>query len=323
MVDETIGQEISGGDVGIAKTDQDQRHIGAARGAGIGDRVPDHDGARDLSSRPFDGGYQVSRVRLGSRRDIRADDSGKSIGHPQGLQQSDAQICRFVRADRQSRPRRLQVVQGGDDPIKGAAQVGDMGPIMGDEGPKQPLQALLVETLAGRGEATGDQGLGALTDEMAGDLQGEGRQAFPPQKRIQRPQKIGGRFHKGAVEIEDDGRAGQNVVFRQGDRRLGDVGHGGSGPLFERTDGNRVKRAAAGRRHGKIHRQGLGVVQSIGQAEDGGAWLGGAGEDHGSPRIDGSRGIVDDVRAVGIFAVDRAAFRIDHHDLVEASGGFA
>ena len=139
-------------------------------------------------------------------------DGGEPAGEVEGVQHLVRQVGALVGADGEDGALGGQGVERRLDAREWLAGVGAMVAVVGDEAFEEARAVGLGELDAGGLEAALHQPAGALADERADLVSGQGGYAFLGQQDVERAGEVQGGVHQGAVEVEGDDGAGERVA---------------------------------------------------------------------------------------------------------------
>ena len=208
MVDQDVGPKVARRDVGVAETDQDQGNGGGAGGAGVGGRVARPSPRGPAGRRPPMAAIRWPGSGLPAATASAPTMASKRAARPRASSRAtDRSVRLLVQTAR--RARRRQGVQRRRHAGKGAAVIGDVGPIVGDEALEEFVQARLGKRLARGGEPSRDQRPAPRADHRPRRLHGQGGYAFGAKHHVQSVHQVRRGVDQGAVEVQGDGGAGE------------------------------------------------------------------------------------------------------------------
>lgn len=198
---------------GISETHRDGGYVGGFGGQDIGIGIADHDGTLALALGRGNAFQHMLGIGLAARGRVGPDDGRKSVRHAQRIQQFRGKIRALVGADREDGPALAQGVQSRLGARKRPAEFGDASAIMGNEALCQGIELGHGKFPANQRGPALQKRARAMPHEMAQSRRCRQSQAFFVQDGVQGADQIGRGIDQRAIEIEDDGRAAQWVLW--------------------------------------------------------------------------------------------------------------
>ena len=155
----------------------------------------------------------MTGVGLGRGREVGPDHGVEVAGEVQGLEDGRGQAGQLVGADGQPGAGGAQGLKALRHAGEGPGEVGAVEVVVGDEALEEGLQGRPLDTQSLGLEAALEEAPGAVADQAAALVKGQGGDPFFGQQVVEGRHKVGGGVHQGAVQVEGDDGAGQGLGF--------------------------------------------------------------------------------------------------------------